>query len=110
MSDKIELNKLFDFYGDLLTEKQYRICDYYLNQDYSLQEIAELEGVSRSAIHDTIQRATKDLTYFEEKLKLYSSYEKRMKLYEKIKKVGNKEVNQLIEECIELENMEEDYD
>ena len=41
MEDKtLSLTLLFDYYGDLLTEKQKTYCDLYYNQDFSLAEIA----------------------------------------------------------------------
>ena len=47
---------LFDTYGDMLTDKQ-RLCfDLRYNQDLSLGEIAELEGISRQAVRDNIVR------------------------------------------------------
>lgn len=47
---------LFDTYGEMLTEKQ-RLCfDLRYNQDLSLGEIAELEGISRHAVRDNIVR------------------------------------------------------
>ncbi len=56
---------LFDFYGELLTEKQRMLFDQYYNQDYSLGEIAENEGISRQGVHDAIARAEQSLRNFE---------------------------------------------
>lgn len=101
--NKIEANNLLDFYGPLLTEKQRAVCDYYYREDYSLQEIADMEGVSRSAVHDTIRRCDRELADYEEKLRMFSSYQKRMRLYEKIRKRGDAEISALLDECIETE-------
>lgn len=101
--NKIDANNLLDFYGPLLTEKQRTVCDYYYREDYSLQEIAEMEGVSRSAIHDTIRRCDRELAGYEEKLRLFASYQKRMRLYEKIRKRGDEAISALLDECIETE-------
>ena len=38
---------LFDFYGDLLTDKQREYYDLHYNQDLSLAEIAASSGISR---------------------------------------------------------------
>ena len=42
---------LFDFYGDLLTDKQREYYDLHYNQDLSLAEIAASSGISLSLIH-----------------------------------------------------------
>ena len=55
MLDKIQMNTLLDFYGGLLTPKQQEICRFYYREDLSLTEIAELQQVSRAAVHDSIK-------------------------------------------------------
>ena len=59
---------LFDFYGELLTEKQRLLYDLHYNQDYSLAEIAAEEGISRQGVHDSIARAEGLLKHYEEKI------------------------------------------
>ena len=43
----VERTMLFDFYGELLTEKQREYFDLHYNEDLSLAEIADIGGVSR---------------------------------------------------------------
>ena len=58
---------LFDFYGDLLTERQREFYDLYYNEDLSLAEIAENYGISRQGVRDVIVRAEAAMLEFEEK-------------------------------------------
>ena len=65
---------LADFYGPLLTEKQRNVWDLHYQQDLSLAEIAELEHISRQAIHDLIKRTERILAEYEEKLGLVQRF------------------------------------
>lgn len=47
MAKNLEISLLFDFYGDMLTEKQRDVVELYYNDDLSLSEIAENEGITR---------------------------------------------------------------
>ena len=70
----IEMVLLFDFYGNMLTDKQKEFFDLYYNHDLSLAEIAENEGITRQGVRDAIVRARNILVEFEEKLGLYKRY------------------------------------
>ena len=61
------MTMLFDFFGDLLTEKQREYFDLYHNEDLSLSEIAEKAGISRQGVYDIVTRAEKSLTEMEQK-------------------------------------------
>ena len=65
--DAFSMSLLFDYYGELLTEKQKLCFDLYYNQDLSLSEIAEEAGVTRQGVHDTLARAEAILIRMEEK-------------------------------------------
>ena len=74
MEDLARKTLLYDFYGEMLTERQREIYeDYYLN-DCSLGEIAEELGISRAGVHDNLKRSEKALNNYEEKLKLMNRY------------------------------------
>ena len=68
MDKKVEISMLCDIYGKLLTEKQYEFLDDYYNNDYSLSEIAENNGITRQAVRDIIKKGEKKLFEYEEKL------------------------------------------
>lgn len=65
--DALEMTLLFDYYGELLTERQKCCFDMRYNQDLSLGEIAEELGVSRQGVHDNLSRAEALLRNMEEK-------------------------------------------
>ena len=68
MEKKVEVIMLLQIYGELLTEKQYRVIDYYYNEDLSLSEIAENEEITRQGVRDIIKKGEKKLFEYEEKL------------------------------------------
>lgn len=103
MTNKIYYNALLDFYSPLLTEKQQAICDEYFRNDNTLQEIADEESISRAAVGDMIKRCKDELDEYESKLNLYASYKKRLQIYDRIKLFKNKDINVLIDECLEIE-------
>ena len=65
--DALEMTLLFDYYGDLLTDRQRMCFDLRHNQDLSLAEIAEELNVSRQGVHDNLNRAEALLRNMEEK-------------------------------------------
>ena len=66
--DAFEVTLLFDTYGDMLTEKQREYLDMRYNQDMSLGEIAQMQGVSRQAVHDNLVRTENLLRRMEENI------------------------------------------
>ena len=73
--DKVyEISLLMDFYGQLITERQYQILDLHYNNDYSLAEIAELVEISRQGVHDNIKKGKQMLRQFESRLGLVDKY------------------------------------
>lgn len=54
--DALEMSLLLDYYGGMLTDKQWDCFDMRYNQDLSLGEIGEALGVSRQAVCDNLSR------------------------------------------------------
>ena len=70
----IEINMLYDFYGQLLTAKQKEILKLYYEDNYSLSEIAEEFGISRQGVHDSVKKAEKALHEYESQLGLVRKF------------------------------------
>ncbi len=74
MDKTVRMTMLFDFYGNLLTDKQKEYIDLYYNENLSLSEIAENDGISRQGVRDIIIRAEGILEATEEKTGLMRRY------------------------------------
>jgi hypothetical protein len=70
VAKNLEISDLLDFYGSMLTEKQREVIEYYYNDDLSLSEIAENEGITRQGVRDSIKRAECQLLDMEQRLGL----------------------------------------
>lgn len=68
------MNLLYDFYGQLLTEKQQALIALYYQADLSLGEIADQQEVSRQAVYDILKRSERTLEDFESKLRLIEKH------------------------------------
>ena len=68
LANNVEITILLDYYGAMLTEKQRNFLGYYYNDDLSLSEIAENEGITRQGVRDAIKRSEALLYDMEEKL------------------------------------------
>lgn len=68
---------LFDFYGEMLTERQKEFYDLYYNEDLSLTEIAENYHMSRQGVRDAIVRAEAVLNELEEKTGLIQRFQEQ---------------------------------
>ena len=88
MAKNLDVINLFDIYGEMLTQKQQDFICYYYNDDLSLAEIAENEGITRQGVRDAIKRAEAQLLSFEEHLGLYERNEGL--------KSGREEISELI--------------
>lgn len=65
--DSLEMTLLFDYYGELLTQRQRECFDMRYNQDLSMSEIAQELGVSRQGVFDNLSRAETLLRNMEDK-------------------------------------------
>lgn len=71
----VQINRLFDVYGELLTERQREFMAMHYREDLSFAEIANGISVTRQAVHDAVKHATTALEKFEERLGLLKASE-----------------------------------
>lgn len=81
---------LYAFYAKLLSNKQQEIADYYYNYNLTLQEISDQLGVSKAAISDGLNKATKKMDEFENKLSLFK---KNAKLHDLITAIEQEHIS-----------------
>jgi uncharacterized protein len=103
LEDKLRMNRLFDIYGALLTDKQRDYFIRYYQDDYSLSEVAALFDVSRNAVFDQIQKAAAHLVHYESILKLEERRLNRLSLYETLKTADGEDIAALVSELERLE-------
>ena len=85
MAKNLEISLLLDFYGDMLTDKQRCVIEYYYNDDLSLAEIADNEGITRQGVRDSIKRAESQLLEMEERLGLARRFREMRDAAERIR-------------------------
>lgn len=100
MDKIIERNLLFDFYGDLLTERQRNIYQDAVYGDLSLSELADDYGISRQGVHDQIKRCDKTLEEYESKLHLVERFEKIKKYSNELLEVADKSSDESLKKAV----------
>lgn len=97
MQERLYLIDLYDYYGELLTDKQKTYFeDYYFN-NLSLAEISENYDISRNAIHKQLKEVETKLLNYENVLNLYNKKNKIEKLLDKLE---DKKIKEEIKELI----------
>ena len=72
----LKLAYLLDFYGDVLDEHTRSVMKAYYDDDLSLSEIAEGEGISRQGVRHIIKKGEEQLSFLEDRLGLAEHHEK----------------------------------
>lgn len=85
------VNLLYDFYKNLLTEKQRDYMELYYQDDLSLSEIAEQYQVSRQAVFENIKRAEQLLEQYEASLQLLVKHEQRTDIFNQLSDLLNQD-------------------
>ena len=101
----IKVAQLYDFYSELLSQKQKQYLNDYFFNDLSLTEISENYEISKQAVSNNIKRTIIELEQFEEKLNLIKLNNERLFILNEIRKLtDNEEILDYIEQLSKLEN------
>ena len=96
MDNRTDIIILYDYYKELLTQKQQDYFEGYYFENESLQELSEEFQVSRNAIHKQVKETEEKLLEYEKKLKLYEKRKQIMKLIEPLEENLKKEIEKRI--------------
>ena len=95
---------LFDFYGEMLTDRQKEFYDLYYNEDLSLTEIAENYHMSRQGVRDAIVRAEAVLTELEDKTGLIRRFQEQTRDLGQLQELADtaRQVNRdpVVDDCL----------
>ncbi len=97
MPKDLYVSALFDVYGQFLNEKQRRVIASYYNEDLSLAEISELEGITRQGVRDLIKRAEVRLYSLEESCGYCKKFLQMRSIAEEMRKGNNEKTAQLLD-------------
>ena len=104
----LNISLLLDFYGDILSERQKDMLDFYYNDDLSLAEIAENYDISRQGVRSVLKKGENILINMEEKLHLAERFssvqEKSSQIATELEKISlsinNEEISSKIQSII----------
>ena len=97
MRKDLYVSALLDVYGQFLSEKQRNPALMYYNEDLSLSEIAEIEGITRQGVSDLIKRAEVQLREWEESCGYCDAFLRLKALASEIKAGSIEKQNELFE-------------
>ena len=87
MEKNVKISILNEFYGNLLTQKQYDFINDYYNNDLSLSEIAENNNITRQAVNDCLEKSRNLLEKYES---VVGKIELKNKLKQNLSELGQK--------------------
>ncbi|HCC01856.1 MAG TPA: DNA-binding protein [Ruminococcaceae bacterium] len=85
MAKNLEISLLLDYYSSMLTKKQREVISCYYNDDLSLSEIAQNEGITRQGVRDSIKRGEAQLIEMEKNLGILRKSRQRAAAYAQIR-------------------------
>ncbi len=97
MGKDLAFSALLDVYGRFLSQKQKSLTEHYYNEDLSLSEIAENEGITRQGVSDNIRRAENKMLSWEKECGFCESFLRLKELVETAEKGDKKAIKEILE-------------
>ena len=97
MGKDLAFSALLDVYGRFLSQKQKSLPEHYYNEDLSLSEIAENEGITRQGVSDNIRRAENKMLSWEKECGFCESFLRLKELVETADKGDKKAIKEILE-------------
>lgn len=97
MGKDLAFSALLDVYGRFLSQKQKSLTEHYYNEDLSLSEIAENEGITRQGVSDNIRRAENKMLSWEKDCGFCESFLRLKELVEDAEKGEKKAIKEILE-------------
>lgn len=97
MGKDLAFSALLDVYGRFLSQKQKSLTEHYYNEDLSLSEIAENEGITRQGVSDNIRRAENKMLSWEKDCGFCESFLRLKELVETAEKGDKKAIKEILE-------------
>ena len=91
------VSSLLDVYGEFLSDKQKLLTEYYYNDDLSLSEIAENEGITRQGASDIIKRSVALMEHFEEKCHYCEKFLKLKTIADELRQENTENLNSMLD-------------
>lgn len=85
----VQVGNLFEFYGNLLSDRQYKVVEMFYIDDLSLTEIGEILDITRQGVYDNLKRAEENLFKYEDKLNLYKKFQSGIDNLKSITEITN---------------------
>ena len=80
MEETLYITNLYEYYKELLTDKERLYFEDYYYDNLTMEEIADNNAVSKNAVSKTLIEVKNKLNDYESKLKLKSNYDSIKKI------------------------------
>ncbi len=85
LKTRLELDRLYQTYQNMLTDKQQQIFELYIDDDYSIIEICEMLNITKNGVYNSLKQTEKKLRNLEQALQIVDKHESNIAMLRKYK-------------------------